>query len=143
MRRTRRARRHKRGCAGRDRPATAPRRHDRGADRRPPNARLQGRPRPARRRRLHDIPRARHSVPRGTDTTTRTRFLVRHHGRKRMSAKVKLTTAMPAEEEWNGLDSEAAPLNNYPEGIRWALVAYDNKGSVHDTDTGVDVPRVR
>lgn len=60
-----------------------------------------------------------------------------------MSQKVKLTTAMPAEEEWNGLDSEAKALNEYPEGIRWALIAYDNKGSVHDTDTGVDVPRVR
>lgn len=56
---------------------------------------------------------------------------------------MKLTTAMPAEEEWNGLDAEAAVLNEYPEGIRWALVAYDNKGSIHDTDTGVDVPRVR
>lgn len=60
-----------------------------------------------------------------------------------MSQKVKLTTAMPAEEEWNGLDAEADALNKLPEGIRWALVAYDNKGSVHDTDTGIDVPRVR
>lgn len=60
-----------------------------------------------------------------------------------MSQKVKLTTAMPGAEEWNGLESEADVLNTYPEGIRWALIAYDNKGSVHDTDTGVDVPRVR
>jgi hypothetical protein len=50
---------------------------------------------------------------------------------------------MPAEEEWNGLDAEASVLNDFPEGIRYALVAYDNKGSIHDTDTGVDVPRVR
>ena len=60
-----------------------------------------------------------------------------------MSQKVKLTTAMPAASEWNGLDAEVDVLNEYPEGIRWALVAYDNKGSVHDTDSGTDVPRVR
>lgn len=60
-----------------------------------------------------------------------------------MSAKVRLTTAMPAEEDWNGLDSEAEALNEHPEGLRWALVAYDNKGSIEDTDTGVKVPRVR
>lgn len=60
-----------------------------------------------------------------------------------MSKVVKLTTAMPGEEEWNGLDSEAAQLNEHPEGIRYALIAYDNKGSIEDTDTGVAVPRVR
>lgn len=60
-----------------------------------------------------------------------------------MSKLVKLTTAMPGEEEWNGLDSEADALNEHPEGIRYALVAYDNRGSIHDTDTGTDVPRVR
>lgn len=60
-----------------------------------------------------------------------------------MSAKVKLTTAMPSAEEWNGLDAEVAELNSHPEGVRYALVAYDNKGSVHDTDSGTDVPRVR
>jgi len=60
-----------------------------------------------------------------------------------MSAKVKLTSAMPAESEWNGLDSEADALNEHPEGLRWALVAYDNKGSIEDTDTGQKVPRVR
>lgn len=60
-----------------------------------------------------------------------------------MSQKVKLTTAMPAEEEWNGLDSEALLLNEHPDGIRWALIAYDNKGSVEDTDTATRTPRVR
>jgi hypothetical protein len=60
-----------------------------------------------------------------------------------MSAKVKLTTAMPAEDEWNGLDSEAEALNTHPDGIRYALVGYDNKGSIEDTDSGTAVPRVR
>lgn len=60
-----------------------------------------------------------------------------------MSKLVKLTTAMPGESEWNGLDSEAEPLNKHPEGLRFALIAYDNKGSIEDTDSGVAVPRVR
>lgn len=60
-----------------------------------------------------------------------------------MSKVVKLTTAMPGEEEWNGLDSEVQVLNDHPDGIRWALIAYDNKGSIEDTDTGQKVPRVR
>lgn len=60
-----------------------------------------------------------------------------------MSKLVKLTTAMPGEQEWNGLDSEVDALNSHPEGVRYALVAYDNKGSIEDTDTGIAVPRVR
>lgn len=60
-----------------------------------------------------------------------------------MSQNVKLTTAMPGDEEWNGLETDAKILREHPEGIRYALIAYDAKDIVLDTDTGATTVRVR
>jgi hypothetical protein len=56
---------------------------------------------------------------------------------------VKLGSRLPADVETNGLDAQAADLNDNPEQIRVAVVWYDTLKITIDTDTGAHVPTVR
>ena len=60
-----------------------------------------------------------------------------------MSAKVKLSTKLPGDEETNGLDSIAEKLVKDPETIRVAIVWLDVAKVTVETDTHAHVPTVR
>jgi hypothetical protein len=60
-----------------------------------------------------------------------------------MSAVVKLSAALPGDEEINGLDSIAAQLVDQPGRIRVALVWLDVSMITDNTETGGRVPTVR
>jgi hypothetical protein len=60
-----------------------------------------------------------------------------------MSAVVKLSSKMPGDSEINGVDAQAADLNDDPEALRVAVIYYDAVKITHDTDSGTDVPTIR
>ncbi|WP_293784156.1 hypothetical protein [uncultured Aeromicrobium sp.] len=60
-----------------------------------------------------------------------------------MSATVKLSSALPANDEFNGLDHEHDELLADPKQLRVAVVVYDVPKVVENTDEGVRVPYVR
>lgn len=60
-----------------------------------------------------------------------------------MSAKVKLGSALPGNEDTNGLDYIADKLVSQPEALRLCLAWVDVKEIRDVTDTGERVPVVR
>lgn len=60
-----------------------------------------------------------------------------------MSDKIKLSAALPGDEEINGLDSIADDLVAQPQRIRVALVWLDVPRITDNTETGARVPTVR
>lgn len=60
-----------------------------------------------------------------------------------MSNTVKLASALPANEEFNGLDYERDALLEDPKHLRVAVVVYDVQKVVENTDEGLRVPYVR
>lgn len=60
-----------------------------------------------------------------------------------MSAVVKLSSALPADDELNGLDETAADLIADRKSIRAAIVLYDRAKVVENTDDGTVVPYAR
>lgn len=60
-----------------------------------------------------------------------------------MSAVVKLSSALPADDELNGLDDTAADLLADRRTIRAAVVLYDTAKVVEKTDDDTVVPYVR
>jgi len=60
-----------------------------------------------------------------------------------MSAKVKLSTKLPGDEDTNGLDAIADDLRDHPHTIRCALVWIDVSKVTRDVDTETMVPTVR
>ncbi|MBM9464638.1 hypothetical protein JL108_14370 [Aeromicrobium sp. YIM 150415] len=60
-----------------------------------------------------------------------------------MSNTVKLSAALPANEDFNGLDDEHDELLKDPTQLRAAIVVYDVPKIVTNTDTGLVQPHVR
>jgi hypothetical protein len=60
-----------------------------------------------------------------------------------MSAVVKLGSALPGDEETNGLDQQAEWLLEHPKDALLALVWLDVKEIKVDTDSGAHIPTVR
>ncbi len=60
-----------------------------------------------------------------------------------MSAVVKLSAALPGDEETNGLDGIASDLVEQPHRIQVALVWLDVPKITDNTETGDRVPTVR
>jgi hypothetical protein len=60
----------------------------------------------------------------------------------RMSAKVKLSSALPGDEVINGLDGMVKQLLETPERVFVSLVWHDVVDVNHKVATGEDVPKV-
>jgi len=60
-----------------------------------------------------------------------------------MSDTVKLSAAMPADVETNGIDALAAQLVDDPEQIRVAVLWFDTVKVTELTDSGSRVPTIR
>lgn len=60
-----------------------------------------------------------------------------------MSAVVKLTSALPGDEEYNGLDAIIEALLEHPEAIRSAYIEFDVAFTKDVTDTAKKIPHVR
>lgn len=59
-----------------------------------------------------------------------------------MSNIAKVSGALPADDNRNGLDAQVANLVNDPHTLRVALVVYRTVKKVEDTETGVVVPTI-
>lgn len=60
-----------------------------------------------------------------------------------MSDLVRLSSAMPADDELNGLDALADQLNDEPGVLRVALITFDAGKIVYSVDNDVHIPYVR
>ena len=60
-----------------------------------------------------------------------------------MSNKVKLTTALPGGEEWNGLDHYADDIRSDHTLMLGCWVVFDVPGANVDYDKGVTTPKLR
>lgn len=59
-----------------------------------------------------------------------------------MSNIAKVSGALPADDNRNGLDAQVANLVNDPHTLRVAFVVYRTVKKVEDTETGVVVPTI-
>lgn len=57
-----------------------------------------------------------------------------------MSDLVRLSSAMPADDELNGLDALADQLNDEPGVLRVALITFDAGKIVYSVDNDVHIP---
>lgn len=60
-----------------------------------------------------------------------------------MSAVVKLSSKLPGDGEINGLDAQAAWLEDHPDELLVCIAYVDTQKLTIDTDTGEHVPTVR
>lgn len=60
-----------------------------------------------------------------------------------MSAIVQLSSKLPGDEDFNGVDSIALDLLDDPDTIRCAVVFYDVSKITRQVDAGTDVPTIR
>jgi hypothetical protein len=60
-----------------------------------------------------------------------------------MSASVKLSSKLAADEELNGVDALHDDLLDEPTAIRCALVWFDAPRSTRDAEAGTEVPTIR
>lgn len=60
-----------------------------------------------------------------------------------MSSIVRLSSKLPGDEDFNGVDAIAIDLEKDPDTIRVAVVFYDVAKITKDIDAGVEVPTIR
>lgn len=60
-----------------------------------------------------------------------------------MSAIVQLSSKLPGDEDFNGVDAIALDLQKDPDTIRCAVVFYDVSKITRQVDAGTDVPTIR
>lgn len=60
-----------------------------------------------------------------------------------MSSIVRLSSKLPGDEDFNGVDAIAIDLEKDPDTIRVAVVFYDVAKITYDVDAGAHVPTIR
>lgn len=60
-----------------------------------------------------------------------------------MSAVVRLSSKLPGDEDFNGVDASVIDLIKNPDEIRVAVVFYDVTKVTREVDAGIDVPTIR